>query len=96
MFVNFFVLWDLACYMYSCLTKMTCAGYRQHFSVEALRTADILQKKCGGGGFLLNASVCDVCHSVFLGVSLAPWGHCKGQVLSFLSLIQSCTALMRV
>lgn len=48
MFMNFFVLWDLACYMYSCLTKMTCAGYKQHFSVEALRAADILQKIVGG------------------------------------------------
>jgi len=48
MFMNFFVLWDLACYMYSCLTKMTCAGNKQHFCVEALRAADILQKLGGG------------------------------------------------
>jgi hypothetical protein len=45
--------------------------------------------------FLMNASVCCVCQSVFLGVSLAPWWHCRGHVLSFLSLIQSCIALMR-
>jgi len=30
---------------------MTCAGYKQHFSVEALRAADILQKIVGEPSF---------------------------------------------